>query len=199
MAKKNIDAIQEELINNPNLNSEQVDVISKLINNSYYNMDSVKYLMYYDADQLKVIELAAKEFNNDVEKMKYIMGIIDIDSINITELNATQMYLRFIAIKNGIDTDIIDKIIDASIPYACSKYVLDAYLDGYDLTDYIHYNPAQLYEIYSGAIDGINYKEYSDQDIDAKTMGLIRHAMTLGFTCDYDYDTGDIALFKLKK
>lgn len=199
MAKKNIDAIQEELINNPNLNSEQVDVISKLINNSYYNMDSVKYLMYYDADQLKVIELAAKEFNNDAEKMKYVMGVIDIDSINVTELNATQMYLKFIAIKNDIDTDIIDRIIDASIPYACSKYVLDAYLDGYDLTDYIHYDPAQLYEIYSGAIDGINYKEYADQDIDAEIMGLIRHAMTLGFTCDYDCDTGDIALFKLKK
>lgn len=196
---KKIEKVQNELLKNPKYSSDKISILADLTTNYEY-FYSTKTIINdvsledFNESQLEVIKSAAKYFaDNNIHVPTNIEYIAD------PKLNATQMQLKFIAVQNNVPYDIINKIIDPDIPYASSKYVLDAYIDGYDITDYIHYDPEQIFEISAACYTGIDYHEFADTDITAETMGLIRHAMSLGFTCDYDYGTGDIALFKLKK
>ena len=120
-------------------------------------------------------------------KYNSIVHISDIEERNkfiletfYSGLNATQMELLYTAVINGLDFNKACSIVKPDIPYIKLNYILQAMIDGYDLTEYIDYETDQLYEIFAGTQTKIDYKIYANKDIPAESMGVIRHALEVG-------------------
>lgn len=174
------EAVNEFLINNPYLSSKWIACAKDLVINSKYNIDDLLYK--YNAEQLEIL----KKITND-EKYNSIVHISDIEERNkfiletfYSGLNATQMELLYTAVINGLDFNKACSIVKPDIPYVKLNYILQAMIDGYDLTEYIDYETDQLYEIFAGTQTKIDYKIYANKDIPAESMGVIRHALELG-------------------
>lgn len=174
------EAINEFLINNPYLSSKWIACAKDLVINSKYNIDDLLYK--YNTEQLEIL----KKITND-EKYNSIVHISDIEERNkfiletfYSGLNATQMELLYTAVINGLDFNKACSIVKPDIPYVKLNYILQAMIDGYDLTEYIDYETDQLYEIFAGTQTKIDYKIYANKDIPAESMGIIRHALELG-------------------
>ena len=192
MAKSKTETI---LLNKPEYDSNWIKFATELIDEyDYYE----KFLVPYSANQLEII-LKAEKYNkakSETEKS------IDITSLLYANLNATQMELRFTALKFGVPTEDVIKMINKSIPYATSNYIVQAYLDGKgdELNKYIDYNNIkydtdQIYEIYAGLHNNVDISIYADPDISAETMGIIRHALEVGVeSVKYNKETKKITI-----
>ena len=174
------EAVNEFLINNPYLSSKWIACAKDLVINSKYNIDDLLYK--YNTEQLEIL----KKITND-EKYNSIVHISDIEERNkfiletfYSGLNATQMELLYTAVINGLDFNKACSIVKPDIPYVKLNYILQAMIDGYDLTEYIDYETDQLYEIFAGTQTKIDYKIYANKDIPAESMGVIRHALEVG-------------------
>lgn len=174
------EAVNEFLINNPYLSSKWIACAKDLVINSKYNIDDLLYK--YNTEQLEIL----KKITND-EKYNSIVHISDIEERNkfiletfYSGLNATQMELLYTAVINGLDFNKACSIVKPDIPYVKLNYILQAMIDGYDLTEYIDYETDQLYEIFAGTQTKIDYKIYANKDISAESMGVIRHALEVG-------------------
>lgn len=174
------EAINEFLINNPYLSSKWISCAKDLVINSKYNIDDLLYK--YNTEQLEIL----KKITND-EKYNSIVHISDIEERNkfiletfYSGLNATQMELLYTAVINGLDFNKACSIVKPDVPYVKLNYILQAMIDGYDLTEYIDYETDQLYEIFAGTQTKIDYKIYANKDIAAESMGVIRHALEVG-------------------
>lgn len=174
------EAINEFLVNNPYLSSKWIACAKDLVINSKYNIDDLLYK--YNTEQLEIL----KKITND-EKYNSIVHISDIEERNkfiletfYSGLNATQMELLYTAVINGLDFNKACSIVKPDIPYIKLNYILQAMIDGYDLTEYIDYETDQLYEIFAGTQTKIDYKIYANKDIPAESMGVIRHALEVG-------------------
>lgn len=174
------EAINEFLVNNPYLSSKWIACAKDLVINSKYNIDDLLYK--YNTEQLEIL----KKITND-EKYNSIVHISDIEERNkfiletfYSGLNATQMELLYTAVINGLDFNKACSIVKPDIPYVKLNYILQAMIDGYDLTKYIDYETDQLYEIFAGTQTKIDYKIYANKDIPAESMGVIRHALEVG-------------------
>ena len=174
------EAINEFLVNNPYLSSKWIACAKDLVINSKYNIDDLLYK--YNTEQLEIL----KKITND-EKYNSIVHISDIEERNkfiletfYSGLNATQMELLYTAVINGLDFNKACSIVKPDIPYVKLNYILQAMIDGYDLTEYIDYETDQLYEIFAGTQTKIDYKIYANKDIPAESMGVIRHALEVG-------------------
>lgn len=173
-------AVNEFFINNPYLSSKWIACAKDLVINSKYNIDDLLYK--YNTEQLEIL----KKITND-EKYNSIVHISDIEERNkfiletfYSGLNATQMELLYTAVINGLDFNKACSIVKPDIPYIKLNYILQAMIDGYDLTEYIDYETDQLYEIFAGTQTKIDYKIYANKDIPAESMGVIRHALEVG-------------------
>lgn len=174
------EAVNEFLINNPYLSSKWIACAKDLVINSKYNIDDLLYK--YNTEQLEIL----KKITND-EKYNSIVHISDIEERNkfiletfYSGLNATQMELLYTAVINGLDFNKACSIVKPDVPYIKLNYILQAMIDGYDLTEYIDYETDQLYEIFAGTQTKIDYKIYANKDISAESMGVIRHALEVG-------------------
>ena len=174
------EAVNEFLINNPYLSSKWIACAKDLVINSKYNIDDLLYK--YNTEQLEIL----KKITND-EKYNSIVHISDIEERNkfiletfYSGLNATQMELLYTAVINGLDFNKACSIVKPDVPYIKLNYILQAMIDGYDLTEYIDYETDQLYEIFAGTQTKIDYKVYANKDIPAESMGIIRHALEVG-------------------
>ena len=174
------ETVNEFLINNPYLSSKWIACAKDLVINSKYNIDDLLYK--YNTEQLEIL----KKVTND-EKYNSIVHISDIEERNkfiletfYSGLNATQMELLYTAVINGLDFNKACSIVKPDIPYIKLNYILQAMIDGYDLTEYIDYETDQLYEIFAGTQTKIDYKIYANKDIPAESMGVIRHALEVG-------------------
>ena len=174
------ETVNEFLINNPYLSSKWIACAKDLVINSKYNIDDLLYK--YNTEQLEIL----KKITND-EKYNSIVHISDIEERNkfiletfYSGLNATQMELLYTAVINGLDFNKACSIVKPDIPYVKLNYILQAMIDGYDLTEYIDYETDQLYEIFAGTQTKIDYKIYANKDIPAESMGVIRHALEVG-------------------
>ena len=174
------ETVNEFLINNPYLSSKWIACAKDLVINSKYNIDDLLYK--YNTEQLEIL----KKITND-EKYNSIVHISDIEERNkfiletfYSGLNATQMELLYTAVINGLDFNKACSIVKPDIPYIKLNYILQAMIDGYDLTEYIDYETDQLYEIFAGTQTKIDYKIYANKDIPAESMGVIRHALEVG-------------------
>lgn len=174
------ETVNEFLINNPYLSSKWIACAKDLVINSKYNIDDL--LHKYNTEQLEIL----KKITND-EKYNSIVHISDIEERNkfiletfYSGLNATQMELLYTAVINGLDFNKACSIVKPDIPYIKLNYILQAMIDGYDLTEYIDYETDQLYEIFAGTQTKIDYKIYANKDIPAESMGVIRHALEVG-------------------
>lgn len=174
------EAVNEFFINNPYLSSKWIACAKDLVINSKYNIDDLLYK--YNTEQLEIL----KKVTND-EKYNSIVHISDIEERNkfiletfYSGLNATQMELLYTAVINGLDFNKACSVVKPDIPYVKLNYILQAMIDGYDLTEYIDYETDQLYEIFAGTQTKIDYKIYANKDIPAESMGVIRHALEVG-------------------
>jgi hypothetical protein len=182
------EAINEFLVNNPYLSSKWIACAKDLVINSKYNIDDLLYK--YNTEQLEIL----KKITND-EKYNSIVHISDIEERNkfiletfYSGLNATQMELLYTAVINGLDFNKACSIVKPDIPYVKLNYILQAMIDGYDLTEYINYETDQLYEIFAGTQTKIDYKIYANKDISAESMGVIRHALEVGMNVIINID-----------
>lgn len=178
------EAINEFLVNNPYLSSKWIACAKDLVINSKYNIDDLLYK--YNTEQLEIL----KKITND-EKYNSVVHISDIEERNkfiletfYSGLNATQMELLYTAVINGLDFNKACSIVKPDVPYVKLNYILQAMIDGYDLTEYIDYETDQLYEIFAGTQTKVDYKIYANKDIPAEKMGIIRHALELGLNIE---------------
>ena len=178
------EAINEFLVNNPYLSSKWIACAKDLVINSKYNIDDLLYK--YNTEQLEIL----KKITND-EKYNSIVHISDIEERNkfiletfYSGLNATQMELLYTAVINGLDFNKACSIVKPDIPYVKLNYILQAMIDGYDLTEYIDYETDQLYEIFAATQTKVDYKIYANKNITAEKMGIIRHALELGLNIE---------------
>ena len=175
------DMIISELIKDPRFDDEWVDaastiILKKSLDNNF--TDEVINMLDYNSSQLQVI---ANAISNNIEGYEKVLN---------PQYNSTQMSLLLTAIDQQIPEEIVSKIYDPKIPYTTMNYIIEAYSKVQeDITDFAldrNYDPDQIFELYSGVLWGLDYKKYMNPEIDAETMGLCRHALSLGMDFRYD-------------
>lgn len=187
MSKEFAKVLESQLIKNPKYSSGWIENASKIIANSDTFIE--EELAKFDAEQLDVIN-AALDYN---EKNKD--DGVNVDAIANPELNATQMRLMFAGMQNKLSVSLLKKLISKNIPYAVSNYIVQAAIDGQDLSKYISgYEPDQVYEIYAGIHNGVDVSVYDDPHISAGMMGLMRHALELGLSASLDFNTSVLTI-----
>lgn len=173
-------ACEAKLLMNPKYDSDWVQNAAKLMDE--YDC-KVGTLEHFNAAQLDVI-YDAKEFFNDMKDKKY-----SLTDIMDERLNATQMQLMLAGWRNDIPRKILLRFVSPDIPYEFSNYALQAYLEGNDMSPYINkgFDRDQFYEIFCGLHNKVDVGKYATPEIPANAMGLIRHALEIGYdtvVCD---------------
>lgn len=178
MCKKNEENIKKltkkyenELLINPIYSSSWINQAAKIMA-EFDQQES--FLKPFNTEQLEVIYDALKFINDNGSKY------IDINDIANPAFNETQMRLILTGYIRDIPVEILAKFVGSKIPYAKSNYLIQAYIDGFDMSDYINYSHEQIYEIYAGFINKVDFKLYDKSYIPSKVMGLIRHALEIG-------------------
>lgn len=189
----NKEQIIQDLIKNPKYDSDWVNKAAELM--TTYGLSQACTLAKYNAQQLDVLLQAYKTYGADGPNQ----DLDFIDLISNPELNVTQMQILFtVKVKGNIDNRRIRILADPEIAYAKSNYISQAMIDGFfmaEIIDVKSLDAAQIYEIYCGWKSEINYAAYADINISAEHMGLMRHAMEVGFTVTYDPDSKGLAMF----
>jgi hypothetical protein len=184
MANEN--EIQEGLLVNPKYSSDWIKCTTQLIANG--DMDEETAAKYI-APQLTVLSDAIRYCKDKGLSQEFV------ECISNPELNDTQMRVLFIAFQNGAPIDVIKFYANPEIPYDKINYLLSAMTEeGVDLRDYVDFRGDQIYEIYAGVKDHVDYTAYAYKEIAADEMSLLRHAMAIGKSISYDTKTKEMIL-----
>lgn len=176
----NVETITNELMKNPSHDSNWVNNAANVIFNSQ-NEYTEEFLSEFDASQIAVMNDIINYSNNSGDK-------IAEEKLFRKDLNSSQMMLLFeiIKMRDSLPDLAIDKLIDPSIPYGKLGYIHKAFSEGlFKIVDYIDYDINQIYEIFAGMINGLDYTKYANKEISAEKMGLIRHALELNMNVGY--------------
>lgn len=172
------DELQEKLLCNPAYSSDWINYASILISEEKIDIHTAET---FSAPQLGVIIEAFKACSSKDDAQDFI------DLISSPALNDTQMRVLLIAYQKGAEVSILEKYADPKIPYNKNNYLLSALTeDGVDLSGYIEFSGDQIYEIYAGVKDKVDYTQYAKKCISAADMSLYRHALAIGKTVTYD-------------
>ena len=169
-------AYQLSLINNPKYDSDWVAEAAKILSNEDNPLTEGE-LAELNALQLSVINEILASDKSTEDKNDIINTLF-----GYKDLNATQMRLYWIGLKNGLNNNIMVRFLNSNIPYAKSNYAIQAICEGFTgITEYLNdFNANQIAEIYAGMKDGVDYKIYAKPEYSAELMNLIRHAMVTG-------------------
>ena len=181
-------AYQLSLINNPKYDSDWVAEAAKILSNEDNPLTEGE-LAELNALQLSVInEILASDKSTD-DKNDIINTLF-----GYKDLNATQMRLYWIGLKNGLNNNIMVRFLNSNIPYAKSNYAIQAICEGFTgITEYLNdFNANQIAEIYAGMKDGVDYKIYAKPEYSAELMNLIRHAMVTGINVTLTFGNSSI-------
>ena len=167
-------AYQLELIKNPKYDSDWIGEAAKILSNEK-NTFGEEDLAKFNALQLMVMN----EILSSEDDIQPILKALFIDH---ADLNATQMRLYWVGIKNGLTEAIMSRFLNPEISYAKSNYAIQALTEGFTgITEYLDdFNADQIAEIYTGMRDGIDYKIYAKPEYPAEFMNFIRHAIMTG-------------------
>lgn len=161
-----VDDIEDFLHNSPEYDDEWIFWAAPILNR-YYSI-SLSDLTNLNALQIKALWDALLWFPDD----EFI-----VDILLTRGLNSTQMKIITLAYKDGLSRDQIDLLARKEIPYMKLNYLIKALLDGFDmdsLMDTSAYRYDQIYELYAGFKDRIDYSMYMDPDMDAHAMKAVR-------------------------
>lgn len=181
----NQEEILRELQNNPNLSDPWISAVMAAIKDGLIEYN--ENLTMYTADQIA-------EYANIKSHMD-ILSDDDFSKLTNPNLNSSQMKIALVSLINKIPSDIVWKIVAEDIPYSISNYVSQAYLEGFDMTKYVHgYTVDQVYQIYAGLKTGVDVTKYDYDTIPAEIMEFIRHALILGLDARYDFEKDKVTL-----
>ena len=173
--------VEEVLLENAKYSSEWINIASKLIAAGQLTEELASK---YSASQLSVFDDVLNE-SKDREGVDKLLEIM----LN-PELNDTQMRVLYIAFQKGVPVETLEIYANPEIPYNKTNYILSAVAeDKVDLSDYIEFSADQIYEIFAGVKDGVDYKQYAKKCISAEDMSLYRHALAIGRTVEYNLTT----------
>lgn len=178
-------ACEAKLVIYPKYDSNWVQNAAKLMDEYKWTVED---LDKFNASQLDII-YNAEGYLKDIFITDY-----KLNDIANPELNSSQMNLMLAGWQNNIPVDVIAKFVSPEIPYEFSSYALQAYLEGNDMTAYINngYDRDQFYEIFCGFHNKIDVNKYADPRINARVMGIMRHALEIGYnviTYDFGIDS----------
>lgn len=170
-------ALQMDLIKNPKYDSDWIAEAAKALADEKCPLE-VSDLAELNALQIMVINEVLSSKDKEPEEITKIIQTL----FNNRNLNATQMRLYWVGLKNGLSENIMSRFLNPNIPYAKSNYVIQAICDGFTgITEYIDdYDTNQIAEIYAGMKDGVEYKLYANPRFSSEFMNLVRHAMLTG-------------------
>ena len=181
-------AYQLSLINNPKYDSDWVAEAAKILSNEDNPLTEGE-LAELNAMQLSVINEILASDKSTEDKNDIINTLF-----GYKDLNATQMRLYWIGLKNGLNNNIMVRFLNSNIPYAKSNYAIQAICEGFTgITEYLNdFNANQIAEIYAGMKDGVDYKIYAKPEYSAELMNLIRHAMVTGINVTLTFGNSSI-------
>ena len=181
-------AYQLSLINNPKYDSDWVAEAAKILSNEDNPLTEGE-LAELNALQLNVINEILASDKSTEDKNDIINTLF-----GYKDLNATQMRLYWIGLKNGLNNNIMVRFLNSNIPYAKSNYAIQAICEGFTgITEYLNdFNANQIAEIYAGMKDGVDYKIYAKPEYSAELMNLIRHAMVTGINVTLTFGNSSI-------
>ena len=181
-------AYQLSLINNPKYDSDWVAEAAKILSNEDNPLTEGE-LAELNALQLSVINEILASDKSTEDKNDIINTLFEYK-----DLNATQMRLYWIGLKNGLNNNIMVRFLNSNIPYAKSNYAIQAICEGFTgITEYLNdFNANQIAEIYAGMKDGVDYKIYAKPEYSAELMNLIRHAMVTGINVTLTFGNSSI-------
>ena len=181
-------AYQLSLINNPKYDSDWVAEAAKILSNEDNPLTEGE-LAELNALQLSVINEILASDKSTEDKNDIINTLF-----GYKDLNATQMRLYWIGLKNGLNNNIMVRFLNSNIPYAKSNYAIQAICEGFTgITEYLNdFNANQIAEIYAGMKDGVDYKIYAKPEYSAELMSLIRHAMVTGINVTLTFGNSSI-------
>ena len=181
-------AYQLSLINNPKYDSDWVAEAAKILSNEDNPLTEGE-LAELNALQLSVINEILASDKSTEDKNDIINTLF-----GYKDLNATQMRLYWIGLKNGLNNNIMVRFLNSNIPYAKSNYAIQAICEGFTgITEYLNdFNANQIAEIYAGMKDGVDYKIYAKPEYSAELMNLIRHAMVTGINVTLTFENSSI-------
>ena len=167
-----IEMVKDELLKNPEYDNEWVESASVLI--SKYDV-SISDIDKFCAAQLQMLVEAFKQCS-DAEW--FINKLIE------SNLNTTQMAILIMAKTQNASDDIVKYYMDRKdIPFTKMNYCVKAEMDGLPIHELINideFDADQIYEIYAGYMENVNYKSYAKSFISAKIMNTIRTALMNG-------------------
>ena len=161
-----VDDIEDFLHNSPEYDDEWIFWAAPILNR-YYSI-SLSDLTNLNALQIKALWDALLWFPED----EFI-----VDILLTRGLNSTQMKIITLAYKDGLSRDQIDLLARKEIPYMKLNYLIKALLDGFDMIKILDINAFkydQIYELYAGFKDKIDYSMYMDPNMDANAMKAVR-------------------------
>lgn len=165
--------IESRLLRNPKYSSNWIETAAKILSAS--TMFTEKDLTNYNAEQLDILN-GAIEFNAKADEA----ARVSIPAIARPELNATQMRLMLAGLQNKVPVEFLNKAITTETPYATSNYLIQGYIDGFNMSKYFKgYDNDQIYEIYAGFRNKVDVTKYDKPGISSDVMGLIRHALEI--------------------
>ena len=181
-------AYQLSLINNPKYDSDWVAEAAKILSNEDNPLTEGE-LAELNALQLSVINEILASDKSTEDKNDIINTLF-----GYKDLNATQMRLYWIGLKNGLNNNIMVRFLNSNIPYAKSNYAIQAICEGFTgITEYLNdFNANQIAEIYAGMKDGVDYKIYAKPEYSAELMNLIRPAMVTGINVTLTFGNSSI-------
>ena len=181
-------AYQLSLINNPKYDSDWIAEAAKILSNEDNPLTEGE-LAELNALQLSVINEILASDKSTEDKNDIINTLF-----GYKDLNATQMRLYWIGLKNGLNNNIMVRFLNSNIPYAKSNYAIQAICEGFTgITEYLNdFNANQIAEIYAGMKDGVDYKIYAKPEYSAELMNLIRHAMVTGINVTLTFGNSSI-------
>ena len=181
-------AYQLSLINNPKYDSDWVAEAAKILSNEDNPLTEGE-VAELNALQLSVINEILASDKSTEDKNDIINTLF-----GYKDLNATQMRLYWIGLKNGLNNNIMVRFLNSNIPYAKSNYAIQAICEGFTgITEYLNdFNANQIAEIYAGMKDGVDYKIYAKPEYSAELMNLIRHAMVTGINVTLTFGNSSI-------
>ena len=168
-----VDDIEYILHNHPEYDDEWIYWAAPILSR-YYSI-SLSDLTQLNSSQVKSLWDALLWFPND----EFI-----IDILLTRGLNSTQMKMITLAYKDGLSRDQIDFLARKEIPYMKLNYIIKALLDGFDMIKILDINAFkydQIYEIYAGFKDKIDYSIYMDPEMDSNAMKAVRLSLNQGF------------------
>lgn len=164
-----IEKYKEQLQMSSAPSDKWIEAAAKLMGKYHFKADE---LGLFTTDQLENILNAYENGDFTQEQIESIMDV---------NLNATQMSIILMGYAQGATVEQMEPYFtNSGIPYLKMNYMVSALVQhGVDMMKYIDYDPHQIYEIFAGIVQGLDYTRYDDKSYPAEVMGIIRHALAI--------------------